>query len=700
MVTKIISGMVCQDLDAKGYPAQGLDVKGGCPMPRSPSPTRLALAVLSAVAALGCSESPAPNQPPDTGITAGPPEGGDAGYRVSLAWSGTDPDGTVDRYQVSWDSPDDWRPPATETESEFTLHAADTCCVEGLPEFPETLPDSVWGEWHTFRVRAVDDDGDVDPTPAVRSFNAKTIAPYCEILTGPGSGGAFTWQGHDDDGSVIGYRWAVATLSDYLRDVDDGEDPLRIIAWLDTLTWYPDFGGGYFADSLVWRFTQERSVDPGLPAIPPSDRYIFAVRAVDDAFASERVLAEDVNVRFFQLGGYVPGPTLQLHGGYPGARRTSLDSAIRPLDLFADTGFLFHFRGRPGDRPLASLSYSLDGGSWTAATPSLASRWITLPAGNHQFRIVAVDDIGRTRDFPLALAMHERPSSHAPEDRYVLLLLDTDPQELVDAFIWPPDYATVERALFTDLLDGYPVRVFETHGTDAPPFDTVAGASAVIWVLSATTLSRSLLEAMPADAENPVAAYRRAGGPVLLFGLNPSEPCRRIEHWFGPGPVVVGSDPVDFIALQDDEGPPHWFAEAFGLAQVQHHVRRPDFDPGLGVARSAVTSGANPYPDLPFDPLSWPGGPGMAGFGYFDTGLVPVSGSGAEVLYTRDDTGEAVAIRRVGVPGEGSTIWMGFHPYFVERPACRAFLRAALTDFGVPAPGRARTGDYSAARER
>ena len=58
------------------------------------------------------------------------------------------------------------------------------------------------------------------------------------------------------------------------------------------------------------------------------------------------------------------------------------------------------------------------------------------------------------------------------------------------------------------------------------------------------------------------------------------------------------------------------------------------------------------------------------------------------MIYTDAATGEAVGIRKLTSPGvNGNTMYLGFHPYFIQKSAFREFLGAALTDFGeVPIP--------------
>ncbi len=62
---------------------------------------------------------------------------------------------------------------------------------------------------HTFAVKAVNDRGAEDPTPAAISFTVRNTLPETEIISGPASITCpivrFEWRGWDYDGIVIGY---------------------------------------------------------------------------------------------------------------------------------------------------------------------------------------------------------------------------------------------------------------------------------------------------------------------------------------------------------------------------------------------------------------------------------------------------------------------------------------------------------------
>jgi hypothetical protein len=112
---------------------------------------------------------------------------GDTSYRVAFEWSGSDPDGSAEYFEIAWESPEDWQGPISSQGSVFIVSVAEA--AGGPLSFPDASPDSVYERLHTFFVRAVDNDGLPDPTPAFRTFNATTIAPRTEITFGPSNGG-------------------------------------------------------------------------------------------------------------------------------------------------------------------------------------------------------------------------------------------------------------------------------------------------------------------------------------------------------------------------------------------------------------------------------------------------------------------------------------------------------------------------------
>lgn len=166
----------------------------------------LAAALLGLGLGAGCGPStdltgaPIPNVAPSTRITAQPPSLVETGFLVHFYWSGFDPDGRVVHYQwkisnngtngisvqdtltfdpVTGDTLNPWFD-TTATDSVFLVTA-------DLPNFddPQNGPQGTGFprsfQTHTFWVRAVDDKGAVDPSPAQVSFTATTLLPQVRL---------------------------------------------------------------------------------------------------------------------------------------------------------------------------------------------------------------------------------------------------------------------------------------------------------------------------------------------------------------------------------------------------------------------------------------------------------------------------------------------------------------------------------------
>jgi hypothetical protein len=148
-----------------------------------------------------------PNRPPETRITSGPPDSSDAvSYRVDFAWSGSDPDGSIDHFDLliadhpaAWDSiadvsitipaPDDPRWRATTAVETTLVVSADTLRIDPQSSPPGEVLEHFFERWHTVFVRAVDDRGRADETPDYRSFNARTLAPTVAMRAPVSPGG-------------------------------------------------------------------------------------------------------------------------------------------------------------------------------------------------------------------------------------------------------------------------------------------------------------------------------------------------------------------------------------------------------------------------------------------------------------------------------------------------------------------------------
>lgn len=178
-----------------------------------------------------------PNAAPDTRVTGQPPTLLEAGYAVEFRWTGSDPDGRIKGFQwkMSNNGTDGISPQDTLTVDPLTgavLHpwrfttATDSTflVLADLADFPGDTLDPRSYRSHSLFIRAVDDKGSVDPTPAFISFTATTIVPTCRVVF-PSLGGASAfsvppsmnigWQGEDQDFELriptrVRYLWIPA----------------------------------------------------------------------------------------------------------------------------------------------------------------------------------------------------------------------------------------------------------------------------------------------------------------------------------------------------------------------------------------------------------------------------------------------------------------------------------------------------------
>jgi hypothetical protein len=113
------------------------------------------------------------NLPPDTYLTGVPADSTTSFYKVHLFWYGGDADGKVVGYEfVVTDSlPVD----------EDTLTYRYTTRTDSLIIFPVGSRQQVLG--HRFYVRAIDNDGAVDPEPAIAFFGALDLIPPSPVFT-------------------------------------------------------------------------------------------------------------------------------------------------------------------------------------------------------------------------------------------------------------------------------------------------------------------------------------------------------------------------------------------------------------------------------------------------------------------------------------------------------------------------------------
>lgn len=273
-----------------------------------------------------------PKQPPlepETELTFAPLQGDTASFRVRFFWNGSDVDGEVVRFRFAVDAdtannPNTW--PSTVSKDTTLLFLVDPVLeIKG----------------HVFWVAAEDNDGKIDPTPAKRFFSAKTLPPTSEIERGPASFGSiigpnftFEWSGLDPDGGETGGKAPVDSFEYLLLQVgavvDSTHPPLPVYNQALYTRMINEATGPCLLppyDDWCWQGIRGlrnrfRNVTPGA--------YVFAIRAVDIAGATEKNLIHITNFRQFNVTNRNPGPSLRI---FSSVLTTPLPAASGPEDI-------------------------------------------------------------------------------------------------------------------------------------------------------------------------------------------------------------------------------------------------------------------------------------------------------------------------------------------------------------------------------
>jgi hypothetical protein len=264
---------------------------------------------LAALAIAGCAldEAPLPpNQPPRTYLAVRGDSLGVHPYRAVLTWWGTDLDGRVAGYLYQWDGP--WRPApgdslwAGDPSWVFTAATIDTFDVPVRGEYAE----------RTFCVRAVDDQGLVDPAPPRQLFRLSNHAPRVAwsdptrhpTLERPSLPAvSFAWTPDDGDG-----KNTIAFARLWL-DTVPGEDSAAAAVTVarDTLgAFFPEhFGGRYGVRTAHLQIFDDADTGSNIlewtwTVVPPAGDYLLIDNAggpvsgpqrTDDQFWRDRMQA-------------------------------------------------------------------------------------------------------------------------------------------------------------------------------------------------------------------------------------------------------------------------------------------------------------------------------------------------------------------------------------------------------------------------
>ncbi len=268
---------------------------------------RIPAAVAAVVALFGCESAikgVLTNRLPEVRLTAAPIDTtGRYYYSITLNWVGFDPDGRVEHYIYTVD-------PHLLTAGQDTVWQQ-TTANELRMSFDSTIPlreqpsnRMLGSDYHTFLIRAVDNQGEVGPYSA-RAFNSYTVAPEVFLIAPPPSSFQFmvtpavriSWRGEDPDGvftqKPVKYKYILLTASS-LFPWD--------VAWAkpDSLRrFYENHPDGPWAG---WDSTSAETTMARYTSLTPNTDAVFCVIGFDEAGAYNPLFSFQTNMTHLRIG--------------------------------------------------------------------------------------------------------------------------------------------------------------------------------------------------------------------------------------------------------------------------------------------------------------------------------------------------------------------------------------------------------------
>ena len=605
--------------------------------------------------ALGCNDmgiqKVTPNRPPETILSGGPRDSTAATpYLVQLFWSASDPDGTIDHYDfILVDHPasrgslegadslttvvvtvpevDDPRWQGTTSTDSIFVTLADTLRRDPQPgpdEDEETVRDTYFERWHTFFIRAVDNDGLPDATPDYRTFNSTNIAPTAnltepiragEVFAAP-STVVFNWDGQDDTGTgdllePVASRWVIIpSRVDWLGNY---------LSFPDSLYHLPKRGAHQYAWSAFSRWDAAdgsgrravlRGLDEWTLAIPDVGYYIFAVQAMDEAGAVTPVFdwttSRKNNVSLLKVSGRV-GPVLTIEDRFLG--RFTFAEGSRPVRFDIGSGqplrLCWNADASPYGGIIVGYRYGWDilntdddseWSSWATSTTCAPTR--TYNAGVHRFFLQVLDIAGTVLQATIEFHVHSmtRVRDVLWVDDTIAIAAGTD-QEAVEDGLWLDSFGALSTR-GVDFQEGRDEFDTAANALGPPPIRTLFDYKAVVWSVRASTagsaLSRLARFVDPYDptnindvrSYNYLLAYVRNGGKLWISGFRPAN-----EVW--PTERESGHE-LEAINIMDwDPRHQHAFEDSIGALSLLYEMGIEMWDCGSG--SDCFRSGRNHY---------------------------------------------------------------------------------------------------------
>lgn len=602
----------------------------------------LAAACLVLAFAAGCSTNTelggveVPNANPDTRITGQPPTLLEASYSVRFYWTGTDPDGRIKGYQwkISDNGRDGISPRDTLTHDPVTgaeinpwrfTTTTDSIFVvlADQPGFPGDNPNDPRSyRSHTIFVRAMDEDGAVDPSPAHISFTSTTIVPTARVLyprldQGEAQRAPATinigWDGYDEDldnhlPTRVRYLWREAVAEDgTLIDVWD-----RYRTYYDELINFdsPDWSAWFAYDPM------EENRQVSFPNLPIGGYYLFAVQVADTAGAVSvgRGYQEQV-AHLFTATGFKP--LINMQEPFIAGLRHNLDIQIaagQPLN-FSWTVDASSYNGNivsmqhgwdllSPDDPADDPRWSVPPG--TAEANRIAEEQ-TYQNGAHTFWLRVIDDSNQVTIFRLNLEVIEYVDYEQQAELLVIdQVIDTNSTDWRDCENRFADWGFYRNAFWQFLENGpggVSGLVWDSEEDDWRDdgeiviYSDIVGYKAVL-CYAYSAFSQSMFQNFRPDAAGDkyvwLRPYQERGGNLFLVGANSMLSFLRTHNY--PAymlPIIFTSTERNWVAQNAQT-----FTTGFGETELTDGTevpRGPTMYPYLvaGISALSFTAPAN-----------------------------------------------------------------------------------------------------------
>jgi len=616
--------------------------------------------VLIVMVLAGCSKDlgdKIPNQEPETYLSFAPDSGAITNDRVRLNWFGWDPDGEISYYQTKWDTLDWIR--VVNTDSVFLLSASDS--VDFQKGFGV----------HTFKVRAVDNDGLVDAIPESVSFTAFTFVPETQILRGPagvtGPMVTFEWQGRDRDGVITGYEYRL-----YRRDEATHE-------WFVVTE-----SGPLGADATSVTFG------------PLAGQHKFDVWSVDDAGAPDLTPA----TRVFTCNPELAGPKLfvgtNVFGTFTFRGPVWASQYNLPMPIFAGERLRFGWVADARDYggQVVGYRHAYDDTSTWPAWSIFDTRFQVMPQlGRHSLYIGAIDNANVKTRARIYFDVVE-----ATLDQYILVVDDYNEAETLPS--WGTDDA--RTAFYDSLLAGYSRTRIEwepsqhvVSGTPQPPnVDALRGASTVIWYCDSegTTLKR--LFDPNQTAYNSIAGYLRVGGNLVLEGYKVVGQIMNAQYPITIDPAdttLAGTFVRDYlhVGYAANSGSAQNKLSPWKYGYCLYGAVPTDAGEALDLEPMYIDSvGPSGYPQPGKWPLYTNTLPALSRAGLPTVEKLESYRGTALEIFAMDSflntnyQGKTCGLLYLSGENHGNTCYLGFPLYYLRRPGVQAFMDRVLYLFG------------------